>query len=160
MSASSSKPSAATILVVDDESFVRTVIADALNEAGYFTIEAESADVALDLLRADPGIDILVTDMHLLGALDGRQLALEAYGIMPALKVILMTGDDVAASGIAQQPDLADGVLVKPFRLEELWQMVEGLPGTSWKVQVASEQALVRTGNGVDPPAGRVVSKP
>jgi CheY-like chemotaxis protein len=125
MSASFPRPPAATVLVVDDEPFVRVVIAEALDEAGYFAIEAENADVALDLLHADPSIDVLITDMHLLGALDGHHLALKAYSILPALKVIFMTGDDVAASRIAKQAGLADGVLVKPFRLEELWQVVE-----------------------------------
>lgn len=126
MSASFSKSSAATILVVDDETFVRTMVAEALSEAGHFTIEAENASVALDLLYADPSIGVLITDVHMPGAFDGHQLALKAYNIVPALKVIFMTGDDVAASKIAKQPGLADGVLVKPFRLEGLWQMVEG----------------------------------
>lgn len=125
MSTSFAKPQAATVLVVDDEPFIRIVIAEALEEAGYFTVEAENADVALDLLYADPNVDVLITDLHLLGPLDGHQLALKAYSILPALKVIFMTGDDVAASRIAKQPGLTDGVLVKPFRLEELWQMVE-----------------------------------
>jgi CheY-like chemotaxis protein len=125
MSASFSEPPTVTVLVVDNEPFIRVVIAEALGEAGYFAVEAENADVALDLLHADSSIDILITDMHLLGALDGHQLALKAYSIFPALKVIFMTGDDVAASRITKQPGLADGVLVKPFRLEELWQMVE-----------------------------------
>jgi DNA-binding response OmpR family regulator len=130
MSASFFKPPTATVLVVDDETFIRTVIAEALDEAGYFAVEAENATVALDLLHAEPSIDVLITDMHLLRAFDGHQLALRACSIFPALKVIFMTGDDVAASRIAKQPSLADGVLVKPFRLEELWQMVEACSRT------------------------------
>lgn len=125
MSASFSKPPAATVLVVDDEPFVRIVIAEALDEAGYFVIEAENAEVALDLLYANPGIDILIADMHLIGVLDGHQLALKAYSIFPALKVIFTTEDDVTALRATKQPGLADGVLVKPFRLEDLWRMVE-----------------------------------
>ncbi|RKK02765.1 response regulator [Pseudoroseomonas wenyumeiae] len=126
MFASFSKPPAATVLVVDDEPFIRTVVARALDEINYFTIEAENAEVALDLLHADPGIGLLITDIHLHGALDGHQLVLKAYSIIPALKVIYMTGDFVAAARLGKQPGPADGVLVKPFRLEDLWQMVEG----------------------------------
>ena len=126
MLATFSRPPAATVMVVDDEPFIRTVVARALDEINYFTIEAESAEVALDLLHADPGIDLLIIDIHLDGTIDGHQLALKAYSIIPAVKVIFMTGDFVAAARLGKQPGLADGVLVKPFRLEDLWQMVEG----------------------------------
>ncbi|MBC9175651.1 response regulator [Pseudoroseomonas ludipueritiae] len=125
MSALFSKPPAATVLVVDDEPFIRIVIAEALDGAGHFAIEAENADVAMDLLHADPGIDVLITDMHLLGSFNGQQLATKAYSIIPALKVIFMTGDCVTASRISKHPGPGDGVLVKPFRLEDLLRMVE-----------------------------------
>jgi len=125
MSTSFSEASAVTVLVVDDEVFIRSIVAEALELAGYFTVEAEDACAALGLLYTDPGVDILITDMHLPDDFNGHQLALKAYGLCPSLKVIFMTGDPVAASRIAQQPDLADGVLVKPFRLDDLWQVVE-----------------------------------
>jgi DNA-binding NtrC family response regulator len=125
MSTSFSKSSETTVLVVDDETFIRTVIAEALEIAGYFVVEADSADAALGLLHADPGIDVLITDMHLPDAFNGHQLALQASSLRPALKVIFMTGDPVAASKISKQTSLADGVLVKPFRLDDLWQIVE-----------------------------------
>lgn len=125
MSMSFSETSAVTVLVVDDETFIRSVVAEALELAGYATVQAENACAALDLLHTDPGVDILITDMHLPDGFNGHQLALKAYGLRPALKVIFMTGDPVAASRISQQPDLADGVSVKPFRLDDLWQVVE-----------------------------------
>lgn len=125
MSASFFESSTVTFLVVDDEPFIRIVITEALDRAGYFAIEAENAEMALDLLYANPGIDVLITDEHLPGGFNGHQLALKACGILPALKVIFMTGDDVAAARIAKQPGLADGVLVKPFRLDDLWRAVE-----------------------------------
>ena len=125
MSMSFSKTSVVTVLVVDDETFIRTLVAEALELAGYFTVEAESACAALGLLHADPAIDVLITDMHLTDAFNGEQLALKAYSLRPSLKVIVMTGDPAAASKMSRQPDLADGVLVKPFRLDDLWQVVE-----------------------------------
>ena len=120
-----SETTAVTVLVVDDETFIRTIVAEALEIAGYFTVQAESARAALGLLHIDPGVDILLTDIHLHGDCNGYQLASKARSLRPSLKVIFMTGDHVAASRISQQPDLADGVLVKPFRLDDLWQVVE-----------------------------------
>jgi DNA-binding NtrC family response regulator len=125
MSMSFSETSAVTVLVVDDENFIRSIVAEALEIEGYFTVQAENACAALDLLHTDPVVDILITDMHLPDDFNGHQLALKARNLRPALKVIFMTGDPVAASKISQQPDLVDGVLVKPFCLDALWQVVE-----------------------------------
>jgi CheY-like chemotaxis protein len=134
----SSNHSSATVLVVDDEPFVRVVVAEALAEAGYLTFEAEDAEAALDLLNANPNIDVLVTDMCLAGALDGHQLAIEAYSLCPDLKVIFMTGDSQTASTLERLPGVADGVLIKPFHLEDLWQLMAHLFGmAAWDRRAA-----------------------
>jgi DNA-binding NtrC family response regulator len=122
-----SSGSPATVLVVDDEPFVRVVVAEALSEAGYFTVEAENAEAALDLLNSELSIDVLITDVHLPDRHDGHHLAIEAYGLRPDLRVIFMTGDDHMARRFKEMPDTADGVLMKPFSLDELWKMVRGL---------------------------------
>jgi CheY-like chemotaxis protein len=138
MYAPSSKTSPATVLVVDDEPFVRVVVAEALAEAGYLTLEAEDAEAALDLLNANPNIGVLVTDMRLAGGLNGHQLAIEAYNLCPDLKVIFMTGDSLMASTLGRLPGVADGVLIKPFHLQDLWRLMAGLiEAEAWDRQAA-----------------------
>jgi DNA-binding NtrC family response regulator len=127
MHAPSSNASPATVLVVDDEPFVRVVVAEALAEAGCLTCEAENAETALDLLNANPNIDALVADVRLPGTLDGHQLAIEAYRLCPDLKVIFMTGDSQMASTLEKLPGLADGVLIKPFHLRDLRRLMAHL---------------------------------
>ena len=120
-------PPTATILVVDDEPFLRIVLAEALVEAGYIVIEAESAEVAIDMLQAHPTIDVLITDINLDSAFDGHEVALKAQRRFPHLKVILMTGDLIPDEQFGAKPAIADGFLCKPFRLDDMWQLVESL---------------------------------
>ena len=122
-----SSPPAATILVVDDEPFLRVVLPEALNEAGYHAIEAENADVAEQMLQTHPNIDVLITDINLDCRLDGHQVALKAYSLFPYLKVILMSGDLIAGEQGASKSTVADGFLHKPFQLEDMWNLVESL---------------------------------
>jgi CheY-like chemotaxis protein len=127
-----------TVLVVDDEPFVRVVVAEALAEAGYLILEAEDAEAALDLLNANSNVDALVTDVRLAGEQDGHQLAIEAYSLCPDLKVIFMTGDSLMASKLEKLPGVADGVLVKPFHLQDLWQLMAQLfEGAAWDKRAA-----------------------
>src|SRR6478609_338463 len=67
-----------TVLVVDDEPLMRLFVMRALRGAGYDTIEAASAEEALELLTADDGgISLLVSDVQLPG-ISGSQLVEQA----------------------------------------------------------------------------------
>jgi DNA-binding NtrC family response regulator len=118
-------PSTATILVVDDEPFIRIVLAEALADAGYTAIEAESAEAAIEMLQSHPNVDVLITDINLNSSFDGHQIALRAQSLFPHLKVIFMTGDLMTDEQFAAKPLIAHGFLSKPFRLDDMWQLVE-----------------------------------
>ena len=80
---------------------------------------AESAEAALDYVKANRGIDLVITDVVMPG-MNGRQLA-EAVGtIAPAVKVIFMTG--YSRNAIVHHGRLDPGVelLQKPFTREAL----------------------------------------
>ena len=61
------------VMVVEDEFLIRLTLVEALTDEGFDVIEAESGDVALPILQADPSILILLTDIQLPGRLDGRR---------------------------------------------------------------------------------------
>lgn len=63
------------ILVVDDNLTLRVLLAQALEEAGYVAIAADSAEAALDVARFDPP-DLWVVDHHMPG-MSGAQLIRE-----------------------------------------------------------------------------------
>jgi CheY-like chemotaxis protein len=64
-----------TVLVVDDEPAIRALITDTLIDLGYNAIEAGDGVSGLAMLRSQPGIQLLVTDVGLPKGMNGRQLA-------------------------------------------------------------------------------------
>lgn len=80
-------PPGATILVAEDDPFLRGLIAAQLRGQGYQVIEADSGDHALPLLRGG-GIDALVTDISMPGELDGWGLAEKARLDCPTIAVV------------------------------------------------------------------------
>nr|WP_047168320.1 response regulator [Sphingomonas sp. Y57] len=82
----------ATILVVEDELFVRMTAVEAIEDAGYATIEAQDADQALVLLEVHDEIDLVFTDIKMPGTIDGLGLALRVHAGWPGLPLILTSG--------------------------------------------------------------------
>ena len=64
----------ARLLLVEDEIIVRWALSAELREHGYTVIEAASAEEALSVLRSGTSVDVVVTDLHMPGALNGSDL--------------------------------------------------------------------------------------
>ena len=109
-----------TILIVDDEPTVRTVIAEVLGELGYAAIEVSDGASGLKVLQSDVRIDLLITDVGLPGGLNGRQMADAARLSRPKLPVLFITGytESVAIGRGTLEPDMH--LLGKPFAMEAL----------------------------------------
>ena len=71
---SSSAVDAATILIAEDEAMVRMVEAETLRDAGYDIREARDGNAALEILKSDAKVDLLITDIKMPG-MSGYQLA-------------------------------------------------------------------------------------
>ncbi|MGF6097686.1 ATP-binding protein [Pseudomonas sp. 18175] len=118
-----------TVLLVDDESTVRMLLADVLGELGYTVIEAADSAAGLKLLRSDVHIDLLVTDVGLPGGMNGRQMAEAGMELRPGLKTLFITGyAENAVMGYGQLGE-GMGVLTKPFAVEVLGGRVRELLG-------------------------------
>ncbi|WP_022685628.1 response regulator [Sphingomonas phyllosphaerae] len=117
-------PPAPTVLIVEDEAFVRMIGADALEEAGYCVIEAGSADEALTLLEHERDVQVLFTDIRMPGSMDGLQLAGVVHRRWPLIRILLTSGDTHPSSDAI--PD--DGrFLAKPYRFESLSRELDTL---------------------------------
>jgi two-component system, cell cycle sensor histidine kinase and response regulator CckA len=111
-----------TILLVEDESSVRSLVARLLRETGYRVVEVASGEAALGAVERDGGADIavLVTDIVMPGA-SGRQIASLVRRIRPALPVLLISGytdtvvveDENAGIAFLQKPFSPDGLARK-----------------------------------------------
>jgi len=109
-----------TILVVEDDPFVRSFVVMRLESLGYSIIAAVDGNDALRKLRTDVHIDILFTDIVMPGGIDGWELAEQAKQIRAGLPVLLTSG--YALETLVQQGRLQAGakVLSKPYRRDAL----------------------------------------
>lgn len=96
----------ATILVVEDEVLIRMVLAHDLRSRGYRVLEASDGTEAMQILRSDHTIDLLLTDVGLPGGITGFEIARRARRKRPELAVIITSGTDPALQSGA---DLRDG---------------------------------------------------
>jgi PAS domain S-box-containing protein len=111
---------AETVLVVEDDDDVRAYSVEILRELGYRVIEAHDGPSALSLLERQGKVDLLFTDAVLPGGMTGAQVAAQARGIKPDLKVLFTTG--YARDVIVHHGRLDTGVqlITKPFTMSDL----------------------------------------
>lgn len=118
-----------TILVVEDEASLRSVIRRTLERHGYRVVEAPDAESALLLMDQVAGqFDLVLTDLIMPG-LSGTQLAARVLARHPAMRVMLMSG--YSEEAVLHQGVLAPGtrLLQKPFAPEVLLREVRGALG-------------------------------
>jgi len=116
---------AGRVLVVEDEALVRMLVVQTLEEAGFDVREAAEAQGALEELRKDKDIRLMVTDVGLPG-LNGRRLADEARARRPDMKVLFMTGyaDTALLENVLPE---GFGLITKPFDLDDLTARAQAL---------------------------------
>ncbi|WP_054698801.1 response regulator [Desulfosarcina cetonica] len=107
-----------TILIVDDEADIREVLAIALMDMGYRTLEAENAPAAFSLfLEAAP--EIVVTDIKMPGG-DGIELLRKIKRENPETEVIMITGHGDMNLAIRSLKHDATDFITKPINVDVL----------------------------------------
>lgn len=128
------------ILVVDDEDYMREIVRQALEGAGYEVEEAARGGVALEMMRRYP-YDVIITDLRL-PEVPGEKLLQEALSIFPETIVIIMTGYGNIQTAVDAIRQGAYDYLPKPFQLDEMVMRVEkGLQDR----RIKSENSLFRS---------------
>ncbi len=119
-----------TILLVEDENFVRQVTAEVLESAGYKLVIARSGSEALDAYRqrSEP-IDLLLADVVMPG-MSGRHLAAELESLCPRVRVLLMSGH-AGQLATCQVSAYSETYLAKPFSARILLQKVREVLDTN-----------------------------
>ena len=114
-----------TILVVDDDLSVLTVVKCMLESSDYNVLLANTAEAALRMAeREDLSIDLLLTDV-VMPDVNGPELAQRIQFIRPALKVLFMSGCTDAEVVRVKVLDPAMGFLPKPFTSDSLLDTVQ-----------------------------------
>jgi PAS domain S-box-containing protein len=120
--------SVCTILVIDDDSRVGEALAGMLRSAGHRADWAASGREGLAKLEQRP-FQIVITDLSMPG-MDGWAVATEIRGRWPKVKIILVSGFAVPAETVEARADLVDAVFLKPIRIDEITEALNGLaPG-------------------------------
>jgi len=113
--AGSLRPGIETILLVEDDSSVRTLIRKLLERLGYTVLEAGDPEQATEVAeRFREPIHLLITDIGLPGV-NGRELAKRLGGIHPEAKMLYISGHSlqkVAGDGLVESESF---FLRKPF---------------------------------------------
>jgi PAS domain S-box-containing protein len=109
------------VLAVDDDGLVLMNTAAMLEDLGHTVFEASSGKQALEILRRDEAIDLVVTDQAM-PYMTGAQLLAEIRANWPELRVILATGYAELPPGT----DTDASRLAKPFRQEDLRRAILG----------------------------------
>lgn len=123
-----------TLLLVEDEAVVRSLIRRVLESYGYNVLEAGNASEALAQSAHFPGsIDLLVTDVILPGGMSGRELVERLAHARPRTKVIYTSGyadDAIVGRGLL---DRGVHFVKKPFTpvalARKVRQVLDEVPG-------------------------------
>ena len=112
-----------TLLVVEDEEFIRAGMCEFLRSLGYTVFSASSGEDALSVASEHERVDLLITDV-VMPKMSGRELSQMLASLRPDLKIIHMSGytdDAVLRHGIHE---LGATFLQKPFSLGTLARRV------------------------------------
>jgi PAS domain S-box-containing protein len=117
------------VLVVEDDPDVLDVTVETLRHFGYEVLTAPDAHGAVAILRRDPDIEVLFTDIVMPRGMNGVELAREAARLRPQLRILLASGYPKSAlsseHGIAGDMEFA--FLSKPYRGSELAEKLREL---------------------------------
>ena len=132
---------AETVLLVEDESVVRTAAAEFLSGAGYQVLSACNGEEALEKIRAHSGkIHLVITDL-VMPDMSGTKLAETLASIHPESKVLFVSGYSEDAAQRQGVPDPAKNFLQKPFSFQALGDRVRDLLGERLRARAAGAGA-------------------
>jgi CheY-like chemotaxis protein len=114
-----------SILLVDDDELVRSVITEVLNDAGFEVTGVAGPEEALAFPDTVASPDVLITDIDLGSALNGFDVASAARHRWPEIGIILISGRPASRAGHKLDP--RDTFLQKPFSGKHLLRAISEL---------------------------------
>ncbi len=137
--AESGKAKSCRVLVVDDDPDVGASTAAMLENIGHGVMLANSAALAIEMLRNNTPVDLVITD-HAMPGMTGIELARRIRQMRPGLPIVLATG----YADLPADVDLDLPRLGKPYRQAELASLLATMLKDAQGSNVVSLSALRR----------------
>jgi two-component system, response regulator PdtaR len=104
------------ILIVEDEALIRCYIADSLRAAGYHVIETASGEEAIAMCQSEIPIDIVFTDINLIGAASGWDVVERFRAQCPGIAVLYTSGHSIDHGRCVRE----SAFVAKPYQPHEV----------------------------------------
>lgn len=114
----------ATILIVDDEEYLRNALCGILSAEGYNLIPAEDGETAIDIFK-HTHFDLVLMDIMMPG-IDGFETIKILRTIKPDVKIIILSGSTHCITDSLQINDI-QGIIFKPFELDKLMSLISNV---------------------------------
>jgi CheY-like chemotaxis protein len=111
------------VLIAEDEEFIRIIVVEYLIDAGFHVLEAVHAAHALAVIN-EADLDLVFTDIHMPGEMDGHALADWLHQHRPNVPVLLTSGVDQPAIGASGKHRR---FIPKPYALPEVERHIREL---------------------------------
>jgi CheY-like chemotaxis protein len=118
----------ATVLVVEDELFIRAAAAEMLTDAGFNVLQAKHAAEALVVFEQHDDIAVLFTDINMPGSMDGLRLAEVVKQRRPPIQILVTSG--LIEPNIGDLPD-GGKFIRKPYDFDKLKRTIRELANTA-----------------------------
>ena len=115
------------VLVVEDEMVLRMRAVDIVEDAGFVSVEAVSADEAIEVLESREDISLLFTDIQMPGSMDGLRLAHAVHSRWPHIKIVLVSGQ-IAVTDADKPED--SRFFPKPLEIKKMVRELQDMVGT------------------------------
>lgn len=132
----------ATVLVVDNEPAMRSIVRRMLEAEQFHVEEAQDGGSALALIQArDQPFDLVLTDLSMPG-IDGRQISETLARYRPSVAVLCMSADPDAVPHIGPS-ETPVRVMLKPFSADDLYHAVRDAITRSADLAAVAEHEIV-----------------
>jgi len=112
------------ILVIDDQESMRNIISQMLKDKGYKVTTASDGEEGLNLFNQNPQkFNLVLADVNM-PKIDGFELLKKVKSTHPQTPVIFMTGVNENAAKIVGGEYNAEGIIKKPFKVEEALEVI------------------------------------
>ena len=115
------------VLVLEDETNIRSFVVINLKRAGYETIEAGTGEEALEQIRRNPDIRVALLDIMLPGEMDGFEVCRRIRAGNSQMGIIMLTARTQEMDKVTGLMTGADDYVTKPFSPAELTARVDAL---------------------------------